>query len=98
MQQIPNDLWSFLMSFEPHERFALSATFIVFGLLAVVLIIGIIAWMLYRIDKNRIDDALKRELLDRGLSAEEIATVIHAAPAKAGRFEKLMYSMRRKRQ
>ena len=34
-------------------------------------------------NKNRLDDALKRELLDRGMSADEIATVVRARPQRS---------------
>lgn len=42
----------------------------------------------YQIHKNKLDDALKRELLDRGMSADEIATVLNAGQHKCGPFFK----------
>jgi len=55
------------------------------GLVAIVSVFGVVAIAIvcttvYRIHNNRVEDALKRELLDRGMSAEEIATVIGAKP------------------
>jgi hypothetical protein len=53
------------------------------GVLVVfAVVIGIICLTVYKIHKNRTDVALKRELLDRGMSADEIATIISAAPPK----------------
>jgi hypothetical protein len=44
--------------------------------------IAIIGGVVYAIHKNRLENALKRELLDRGLSADEIATVVSAKAGK----------------
>jgi hypothetical protein len=49
---------------------------------AVVAAITIIGCVVYAMHKNRLEHGLKRELLDRGLSADEIATVVSAKPSK----------------
>jgi hypothetical protein len=51
-------------------------------LMAIVSAIAIISTLIYRIHKNRQEVALKRELLDRGMSADEIATIVNARPRK----------------
>lgn len=57
---------------------------VILSIFAIVGIVAIISVTVYRIHKNRLDDALKRELLDRGLTAEEIATVVNAGQPKRG--------------
>lgn len=51
-------------------------------LTAIVGVIAIISSLIYRIHKNRLEVSLKRELLDRGMSADEIATIVNAKPRK----------------
>lgn len=49
---------------------------------ASALIIGIaliVSKTIYRMHKNRLDDTLKRELVDRGFSADEIVEIIGAS-------------------
>jgi hypothetical protein len=56
----------------------------IISILAIVGIVAIVFATAYWIHKNRLDDALKRELLDRGMTAEEIATVINAGGRRPG--------------
>ena len=44
--------------------------------------VAVICLTVYLVHKNRTEIALKRELLDRGLTADEIATVISAKADK----------------
>lgn len=57
----------------------LAAIAVIFMGLVVVTIV-VIAVTIQKIHKNRLDDALKRELVERGFSAEEIARIIESAP------------------
>ena len=50
----------------------------------VLLVIGAVCLTVYAIHKNRVEAELKRELLDRGMSAEEVATVISAKADRGG--------------
>jgi len=52
-------------------------------IVAVVVAIAIIGSVVYAIHKNRLEHALKRDLLDRGLSADEIAKVVSATASKS---------------
>jgi hypothetical protein len=54
----------------------------VLSVVAVVTIIVILAVTIYSMHKNRLDDSLKRELLDRGMSADDIATVMNKPVSK----------------
>lgn len=78
MSGLPSNFWEWTSSLQPSERFSL----LILSIFAVLFILMIGAGTIYAMHKNRLNDALKRELLDRGLSAEEIATVISARPAK----------------
>jgi hypothetical protein len=49
------------------------------GLVVVILIASMTAYFMH---KNRLQYALKHEMLDRGFSAEEIALAMHGTPRK----------------
>jgi hypothetical protein len=78
MQSAPTNLWEFLSSFDAGERFPLVVVMIMFGTMALVLIVAIIAFTTRSMCKHRLDDALKRELVDRGMNAEEIEQIVAA--------------------
>jgi hypothetical protein len=87
MHSVPDSFWQWLSSLRSDDLCALIAVISVFGVVA----IGIVCATVYKIHKTRTEDALKRELLDRGMSAEEIATIVGAKPSKA-RFQRLTRS------
>jgi hypothetical protein len=74
MQSVPNSFWMWLSTLKSDDVIGLT----VMSALTVVAIIAIICTTIYKLHKTRADDALKRELLDRGLGADEIATIIKA--------------------
>jgi hypothetical protein len=76
MSSVPTNFWQWMASLDGGERFAL----VVWSLFFVVFVISVVACTVYKIHKNRLEDALKRELLDRGMSADEIAAVVQAKP------------------
>lgn len=78
MDTVPTNLWQFLMTFDAGERFPLVVVMIVFGTVALVLIVGIIALAVRSMHKHRLDDALKRDLVDRGMDADEIERIVRA--------------------
>jgi hypothetical protein len=55
---------------------------IAMSIVAIVVITAMLTITIYKMHKNRLEDALKRELLDRGMSAAEIAMVVRAKPGK----------------
>ncbi len=80
MQSTPSDFWLWFSKFNSDDLAGLAA-----GILVVcAVIVGMICLTIYKIHKTRAEDALKRELLDRGLSATEIATIVGATSAKEG--------------
>ena len=78
MNSVPGNFWEWTSSLGPGERFPL----LILGGFALVFIVTIIACTIYAMHKNRLNDQLKRELVDRGMSADEIATVVNAKPGK----------------
>jgi hypothetical protein len=74
-----NNLWEWLAPIDADSRFALCVVMVVMGLAALVLIVSIVARTVSMIQRARLEDALKRELLDRGMSANEIAQVVEAS-------------------
>ena len=84
MNSVPTNLWEWLAPIDPGDRVALCATAIVIGLTALVLIIWIVAGTTGKIHRARLENALERELLDRGMSAEEITEVVAATAGPKG--------------
>jgi uncharacterized membrane protein len=78
MQSVPGNFWEWTSNLSSGERTGL----MVLSVVAVVTIIVILAVTIYSMHKNRLDDSLKRELLDRGMSADEIATVMNKRVSK----------------
>jgi hypothetical protein len=78
MHSPPTNLWEFLMNFDAGERFPLVIVMITFGTIALVFTVAIIAFAIRSMYKHRLDDALKRELVDRGMSVEEIERIVAA--------------------
>lgn len=68
-----------LQGFDPNQRFVL--VLVVFGcaLTLVISLAGITAGVLNAVHRRRIEEGLKRDMLDRGMSAEEIVKVVEAA-------------------
>ncbi len=78
MSIMPNNLWQFLMTFDAGERFPLAVVIIVFGTMLLIAIVAIVAGTIRSIHRHRLDDALKRELVERGMDAEEIERIVGA--------------------
>jgi len=78
MQSLHVDFWTWISKFNGEDLTGLIAVVLVFGVAAV----AVVCFTFYFVHKTRAEHALKRDLLDRGMSAEEIATIIRAAPPK----------------
>lgn len=72
----PANVWDWIMSLDS-DNLAGFAFLSFCGTFAVVLAISLVV---YHMHKNRLLDGLKRELLDRGFSAEEIVMIVQAKP------------------
>jgi hypothetical protein len=78
MQSIPDNFWAWASRLSSDDLTGL----ILAACVCVVVVIGFICLTIYHVHRSRAEHALKRELLDRGMSADEIATIIRAAPPK----------------
>jgi hypothetical protein len=74
MHAIPTNLWQWLSSLNSDEY----AGLVIGCIVAIVSVCLTVAITIHSIHKNRLSYLLKRELLDRGMSADEIATIITA--------------------
>jgi hypothetical protein len=78
MQSMPDNFWSWFSKFNAEDLCGMLA---IVGMIVVGAIV-VICLTIYKLHRSRADDELKRELLDRGLSASEIATIISAKSSK----------------
>jgi hypothetical protein len=80
MQSTPTDVgfWQWVQSLNSPELIVMP-TFVI--IVTLIVTAGIVINSIHR---RRTETELKRELLERGMGAEEIATVIRAAPKKGG--------------
>jgi hypothetical protein len=76
----PGSIVESFNSLGPGERLPVFIVGSMLGVFAILFIVTVVAGTVYKIHKNRLADALKRDLLERGMSAEEIAMVITAKP------------------
>lgn len=74
MNSDPTNFWNRIPQMSPGDLTIL----LLIVMAAVLVAIAIIGSIVYAMHKNRLEDSLKRELLDRGMNADEIATVIRA--------------------
>jgi hypothetical protein len=74
MHSVSGSFWQWMTSLRPDDLCGLVAIVSVFSVAAIT----VICVTVHAIYKSRSENALKRELLDRGMSADEIATVISA--------------------
>src|SRR5437870_13553781 len=71
------DMYSGLM---PDNRFALLVVLVGCGTGVVCTLAVFISGTITAIHQNRVQSDLKREMIERGMSADEIAKIIEAAP------------------
>jgi hypothetical protein len=79
MNATPGSFWEWIALLDSGERTGL----MVLSLFGIMFNVTVAFCAMYYMHKNRLDDALKRELLDRGMSADEIATVVRARPQRS---------------
>jgi len=72
MNYVPTNFWEWTEPLKPDDRAGL-----LFALIAATVgVIAIVATTVHHMHRNRLENSLKRELLDRGMTAAEIATVM----------------------
>jgi hypothetical protein len=80
---VPNSFVDVLMSIDSEQRWLLLVIAIGCSVGLILGLAGIVMSGITSIQKHRAELALKREMLDRGMGAEEIATVIAASSRTA---------------
>jgi hypothetical protein len=79
MNPEPSSFWDLLVRLNDTDLAALLAAFSVFGTLLIIVIAVIVSKTIYRVHKNRLENALKHELVERGFSPTEIVEIISAS-------------------
>jgi hypothetical protein len=67
----------------PGDRIPVIVVGAVLGVFALTFLATTVSVTIYKLHKTRLEIGLKRELLERGMSADEIAVVISARPSRA---------------
>jgi hypothetical protein len=76
-----NDPWrDAFLGIEAGERFPLLVIVIGCATAIIISLAGITAGVLNAMHRRRIEEGLKRDLIDRGMSADEIVKIVEAAP------------------
>jgi hypothetical protein len=81
-EQVEADWAGTFFGLNQEQRFVLIIVGIGCATGIVVSLVAIVGSMLSSLHRTRADGELKRELIDRGMSADEIARIIEAAPPK----------------
>jgi hypothetical protein len=84
LAQTTNSAADSFFGLDPQFRFVLMIVSIVFGSLLIISIVGIVSAVARSIHHRRLEIELKRELIDRGMSADEVARVVEASAGKRG--------------
>jgi hypothetical protein len=73
-----------LLDVSPNDRLPIVIVSIVFVAGIIIASVAIIGGYVHTFNRHRYEADLKRELLDRGLSPEEVVRVVEASPGKNG--------------
>jgi hypothetical protein len=73
-----------LLDVGPGDRLPIVIVSIVFGAGIIIASVAIIGGYVHTFSRHRLEADLKRELLDRGLSPDEVVRVIESSPGKKG--------------
>jgi hypothetical protein len=78
----------YFFGIDPSDRFPLLIVVIVFGTVLIITTVGMLSLTARSIHHRRLEAELKRDLLDRGMSAEEVARVVEASSGRGGWFNR----------
>jgi hypothetical protein len=83
MQSVSSHSWAdFFVGIDPDQRWLLLVIAIGCSVGLILGLVGILSSALGTMQRHRAEMVLKREMLERGLSADEIATVIEAGSSE----------------
>jgi hypothetical protein len=81
-EQIETEWATKFLGLNQEQRFALLVVAIGCSTAIIISLVGILSGLVSGIHRRRGEAELKRELIDRGMSAEEIARIVEAAQPK----------------
>jgi hypothetical protein len=84
LAQAANDWWTDqFFGLDQEKRFVILILAIVFGTTIVISIAGIIGGTLSGMHRRRLEADMKQDMLDRGMTAEEVAQVVESTPPES---------------
>jgi hypothetical protein len=83
LAQSTGDRLQALLQIDPDERFPLLVVCVVFAVGLMVATVAIVGGLIHSYQRRRLEVDFKRELLDRGLSPEEVARIVEASSGKS---------------
>jgi hypothetical protein len=72
--------WDVVEGIPSQDRAPFFGFSIMFALVMVIVVAAIVSKTMCRMHKAQLEDALKRELVDRGFTADEIAKIVETSP------------------
>jgi len=90
VRSTPLSFWEWFTALDTGDLAGLS----ILAVLGGVAVIIVLSSVIYLMHKNRLQDSLKRELLDRGFSAEEIALTVYGTGRKGTNESKIADAFR----
>jgi hypothetical protein len=69
----------------PVENLLTNPIFIIFAWLTITSVVGTVAHYWHKVQRDALDAALKQEMLQRGMSADDIVKVIQGVKTKSSR-------------
>lgn len=81
MQAFPNNFWQWASQYPNHGP-ELILILACLGAATLVLMVAIVSFTVYKVHRNRLNDALKRELLERGTAPDDIVAIVRATPTR----------------
>ena len=76
---LAQESWSYFEGMDPDHRFVLLLVMLGCATGIVISVFAIVSGVVSSLQKNKLEIDLKREMLDRGMTADEIETVIKAS-------------------
>jgi hypothetical protein len=77
---VSSDVQGFFSGFDGNQRFVLTIIGISCLTLVLIVLVGVLSSFWHNLRAQQIEADLKRDMLDRGMTAEEIQKVIEATP------------------
>jgi hypothetical protein len=76
------NFWQWLSQQRPSYQGELLILVAVLAAATLVLVVAIVSFTVYKVHRNRLDDAMKRELLERGTAPDDIVAIVRATPTR----------------